>query len=83
MLGRGIRKGKRKKHIQGWETTESCKVHVTKKKHLKVEKLREKKADNFGKVWEREGQYAREKIIQVKGKPETQREQMRRVMRKN
>lgn len=75
---------KKKKHMQGWETTKRCKVHMTdRKNHLKDGKLREKKADNFGKVWEREGKYARGKIIQLKGKPETQREQMRGVVRKN
>lgn len=42
-------------------------MHVTEKNHLYVGKLRAKKADNFGKVWEREGKYAREKIIEVKG----------------
>lgn len=57
--------------MQAWETTNRCKVHVSKKKHLKVGKLRENKADNFGKVWETEGKYAKGKIIQVKGKPET------------
>lgn len=69
--------------MQSWETTKRCKVHVTKKKHLKVGKLREKKADGFGKIWERLGKYARGKIIQVKGKPETQREEMRGVIRIN
>lgn len=48
-------------------------MHVTEKKHLKMGKLREKKVDNFGKVWEREGKYARGKTIQVKGNRDIER----------
>lgn len=36
--------------MQGWETTKRCKVHVTEKKHLKVGKLRQKKAESFGET---------------------------------